>query len=392
MTKYVSSRSTTDFELIVKKDAQYVMQTYTRQPMALESGSGSVVFDTTGKEYVDCVAGIAVNNVGHCHPRVVKAIKQQAERLIHVSNLYYTEVQANLAEQLISITGMSRAFFCNSGAEAVEAAMKLARITTKKTDFVAADYSFHGRTMGALAVTHKEIYRSPFEPLVKDATFVPYNDAEAVANAITKNTAAVILEPIQGEGGINVPSDDYLKEVREVCDDAGTLLIFDEVQTGFGRTGKWFCKEHFGVEPDIMTMAKALGGGFPMGAIVARDDITFGKSEHASTFGGNPLACAASLGAIEAIREEKLVERSNEMGKYFAKRLVTLTRDDVVEVRGRGLMIGVELNTNCADIVDYAREHGVLLNCTSDSVIRIAPPLVITKEQIDMVVDVIEQG
>ena len=392
MTEYISSRLATDYESIVKKDAQYVMQTYTRQPMALENGSGSVVFDTTGKEYIDCVAGIAVNNVGHCHLLVVKAIQQQAERLIHVSNLYYTEVQANLAEQLVSLSGMSRAFFCNSGTEAVEAAMKLARITTKKTDFVAADNSFHGRTMGALSVTHKEMYRSPFEPLVKDATFVAYNNAEAVADAITKNTAAVILEPIQGEGGINVPSDDYLKEVREICDDTGTLLIFDEVQTGFGRTGKWFCKEHFGVEPDIMTMAKALGGGFPMGAIVASDDITFGKSEHGSTFGGDPLACAASLGAIEAIREEKLVERSNEMGNYFAKRLGTLIRDDVIEVRGKGLMIGVELNTKCADIVDYAREHGVLLNCTSDSVIRIAPPLVITKEQIDMVVDVIEQA
>ena len=392
LTEYISSRLTTDYESIVEKDAQYVMQTYTRQPISLDSGSGSVVFDTNGKEYVDCVAGIAVNNVGHCHPRVVEAIKQQAERLIHVSNLYYTEVQANLAEQLVSLSGMSRAFFCNSGTEAVEAAMKLARVNTKKTDFIAADHSFHGRTMGALSLTHKEMYRSPFEPLVRDVTFVPFNNAEAIASAITKDTAAVILEPIQGEGGINVPSDDYLKEVREICDDTGTLLIFDEVQTGFGRTGKWFCKEHFGVEPDIMTMAKALGGGFPMGAIAAGDDVTFGKTEHASTFGGNPLACAASLGAIEAIREENLIERSNEIGEYFKTRLENIKRDDVVEVRGRGLMIGVELNTKCADIVDYAREHGVLLNCTSDSVIRIAPPLVITKEQIDMVVDAIEQA
>ena len=392
MTEYISSRSTADYGSIAKKDAQYVMQTYTRQPIALVSGNGSVVFDTTGKEYVDCVAGIAVNNVGHCHPRVVDAIKQQAERLIHVSNLYYTEVQANLAEQLVSLSGMSRAFFCNSGTEAVEAAMKLARVNTKKTDFVAADNSFHGRTMGALSVTHKEMYRTPFEPLVKDVTFVPYNNTDAIAGAITKDTAAVILEPIQGEGGINVPSDDYLKVVREICDDTGTLLIFDEVQTGFGRTGKWFCKEHFGVEPDIMTMAKALGGGFPMGAIASMGDVTFGKTEHASTFGGNPLACAASLGAIEAIRGENLVERSREMGEYFRKQLENLARDDVVEVRGKGLMIGVELNTKCADIVDYAREHGVLLNCTSDSVIRIAPPLVITKEQIDTVVDVIEQA
>ena len=391
LTEYISSKSM-DYVSIVKKDAQYVMQTYTRQPMALHSGSGAVVVDTTGKEYVDCVAGIAVNNVGHCHPRVVEAIKQQAERLIHVSNLYYTEVQADLAEQLVSLSSMNRAFFCNSGTEAVEAAMKLARVSTKKTDFVAADNSFHGRTMGALSVTHKEMYRTPFEPLVRNVTFVPYNNADAIAGAITKDTAAVILEPIQGEGGINVPSDDYLRTVREICDDTDTFLIFDEVQTGFGRTGKWFCKEHFGVEPDIMTMAKALGGGFPMGAIVAKDDISFGKTEHASTFGGNPLACAASLGAIDAIREENLVERSEKMGEYFKARLESLVRDDVVQVRGRGLMIGVELNTKCTDIVDHARENGVLLNCTSDFVIRIAPPLVITKEQIDTVVNVIEQA
>ncbi|MGP8321547.1 MAG: acetylornithine transaminase [Methanosarcinaceae archaeon] len=368
------------------------MQTYTRQPIALDSGIGSVVFDTNGKEYVDCVAGVAVNNVGHCHPCVVEAIKQQAERLIHVSNLYYIEGQANLAEQLVLLSNMYNVFFCNSGTEAVEAAMKLARITTKKTDFIAANNSFHGRTMGALSVTHKEIYRIPFEPLVRDVTFVPYNNSEAITNAITRDTAAVILEPIQGEGGINVPSDDYLKAVREICDDTGTLLIFDEVQTGFGRTGKWFCKEHFDVKPDIMTMAKSLGGGFPMGAITARDDISFGRSEHASTFGGNPLACAASLGAIKAIREEKLVERSKKMGEYFKTRLENLTRDDVVEVRGMGLMIGVELSTKCTDIVDYAREHGVLLNCTSDFVIRIAPPLIITKEQVDTVVNVIEQA
>jgi acetylornithine/N-succinyldiaminopimelate aminotransferase len=241
-------------------------------------------------------------------------------------------------------------------------------------------------------VTHKEIYRAPFEPLLQKVGFVPYNNAEAIASAITGDTAAVIIEPIQGEGGINVPSDNYLREVREICDDTGTLLIFDEVQTGFGRTGKWFCKEHSGVEPDIMTMAKALGGGFPMGAMAARDGITFGKSEHAATFGGSPLACAASLAAIGAIREEKLVARSKEMGEYFMKKLRNLKRDDVVDVRGRGLMIGVELSTKCPDIVDYARNHGVLLNCTSDSVIRIAPPLIITKEQIDSVVGIIEQA
>ena len=392
MNENTSSSSKPDYESIVNKDAKYVMQTYTRQPIALVKGKGSIVSDINGVEYIDCVAGIAVNNVGHCHPRVVEAIRKQAGQLIHVSNLYYTDVQANLAEQLVAITGMNRVFFCNSGAEAVESAMKLVRVASKKTDFVATEHAFHGRTRGALSVTHNETYRAPFEPLLQKVGFVPYNNAEVIANAITKNTAAVIIEPIQGEGGINVPSNDYLKEVREICDDTNTLLIFDEVQTGFGRTGKWFCKEHSGVEPDIMTMAKALGGGFPMGAMAARDDITFGKSEHAATFGGNPLACAAAIASIEAIREEDLVTRSKEMGEYFMKKLRNLDRDDVVDVRGRGLMIGVELSTKCPDIVDYARNHGVLLNCTSDTVIRIAPPLVITEEQIDSVVGIIEQA
>lgn len=386
-----SSRSN-DHTSIVEKDAKYVMQTYARQPITLTRGKGSLVHDINGKEYIDCVAGIAVNNVGHCHPKVVKAIRDQAEKLIHVSNLYYTDVQADLAEQLVSVTGMDRVFFCNSGTEAVEAAMKLARVTTGKKDFIATERSFHGRSMGALAVTYKSAYRTPFKPLIQDEMFVPYNDAQAVSDAITEDTAAVIVEPIQGEGGIRVPSDKYLKKVRRICDENDTLLIFDEVQTGFGRTGKWFCKEHSGVEPDIMTMAKAIGGGFPMGALAAKEGISFKKSEHAATFGGGPLACAASLASIEAIREEKLVERSARMGVYFRKCINELSLDGFVELRGRGLMIGLELDRKCADIVDYARERGVLLNCTSESVLRLAPPLVITKEQIDTVVDVLEQA
>ncbi|KGK99304.1 acetylornithine aminotransferase [Methanococcoides methylutens] len=380
-----------DYKSIVEQDEKYVMQTYTRQPIALESGKGSVVRDINGNEFIDCVAGIAVNNVGHCHPRVVEAISKQAEKLIHVSNIYYTDVQAQLAEELTNITNMGRAFFCNSGTEAVEAAMKLARVTTGKTEFIAAEHSFHGRTMGSLTVTHKSIYRTPFEPLIQGEKFVAYNDAQAIRDEITKDTAAVIVEPIQGEGGINVPSDEYLKEVREICDEKDMLLIFDEVQTGFGRTGKWFCKDHSKVVPDIMTMAKAIGGGFPMGAIVARDGISFGKSQHAATFGGGPLACAASLASIGVIRDEGLVDRSAQMGKYFMDKLNSLELDNIVEVRGRGLMIGVEINKPCADIVDLARENGVLLNCTSEKVIRIAPPLVITKEQIDAVVDVLAQ-
>jgi len=292
----------------------------------------------------------------------------------------------------VKLTGMERAFFCNSGAEAVEAAMKLARVTTGKTDFIAAERSFHGRTMGSLSVTYKEMYRAPFKPLVQEEIFVPYDNASAMAEAITENTAAIIIEPIQGEGGINVPSEGYLQEVRRICDDHGILLIFDEVQTGFGRTGKWFCKDHFGIQPDIMCMAKAMGGGFPMGGIVAKKGITFSKGQHASTFGGNPLACAAALGSIAAIKEDGLLKRTTELGKYFMDKLRQADIPGFKEVRGRGLMIGLELERNCTEIVDHARKHGVLLNSTSETVLRLAQPLVIDKGQIDRVVEVIEQA
>ena len=381
------------YDSIIEKDSKCVMQTYGRQPLVLSEGKGAIVRDIYGKEYIDCVAGIAVNNVGHCHPRVVRAIQAQAEKLMHVSNLYYTEIQAELAETLVSITGMERVFFCNSGAEAVESAMKLARVASGKSAFIAAEHSFHGRTIGALSVTHKSMYRYPFMPPVSsETTFVPYSNAEAIRQAISENTAAVILEPIQGEGGVNIPDPYYLKEVREICDETGTLLIFDEVQTGFGRTGTWFCKEQFGVEPDIMSMAKAIGGGFPMGAIAAREGLSFGRGQHASTFGGGPLACAAALASVEAIREEELLKRSKENGAYFMGKLRNMDREDVVEVRGKGLMIGVEIKYPCSKFVEFARKCGVLLNCTSDSVLRLVPPLVITKEQIDMVVDVLEQA
>ena len=342
--------------LVMEKDSKYVMQTYGRQPLVLSKGKGALVQDIYGQEYIDCVAGIAVNNVGHCHPRVVRAIQAQAEKLIHVSNLYYTEIQAELAEALVSVTGMERVFFCNSGAEAMEGAMKLARLVSGKSAFVAAEHSFHGRTIGSLSVTHKDIYRDPFMPPVSSETiFVPYSDTNAIRQAISENTAAVILEPIQGEGGVNIPKPEYLKDVREICDETGTLLIFDEVQTGFGRTGTWFCKEQFGVEPDIMSLAKAIGGGFPMGAITTRGDIGFGLGQHASTFGGCPLACAAALASIEAIKEEGLVKLSKENGTYFMGKLRSMEREDVVEVRGKGLMIGIETKISLQQVCRFCK-------------------------------------
>jgi len=383
---------TLNYDEITRKYDKYIFQTYTRQPIAIRSAKGALVRDVNGKEYIDCVAGIAVNNVGHCHPVVVDAIKRQVEQLIHVSNLYYTENQALLAQELVTLSGMDRVFYCNSGAEAVEGALKLARKASGKKEFIAAEHAFHGRTLGALSVTHKEKYRKPFEPLAP-AIFVPYNDAEAIRSAITNDTAGVIIEPIQGEGGVIIPSDDYLKEVREICDEKGVLMILDEVQTGFGRTGKWFAREHSGTTPDIMTTAKAMGGGFPMGAMLAKEEVAanFVRGDHASTFGGSALACAAALANIEVIKNEKLVKRSQDMGNYLVNELKGLNKDYVLEIRGKGLMVGMELSIKCEDIVAKARDSGVLLNCTSESVLRFVPPLTITEKQIDTVVSVLNE-
>ncbi|MDY6966391.1 MAG: acetylornithine transaminase [Halobacteriota archaeon] len=374
---------------VFEKDAKFVLQNYTREPLVLVKGRGARVWDIDGREYIDCVAGIAVNNVGHCHPKVVEAINRQAETLMHISNLYYSEPQVELAEKLSEITGLDKLFFCNSGTEAVEAALKLARRATKKKGFIATEGSFHGRTMGALSITSKERYRKPFEPLVPKASFVPYNDPDAIKSKINGDTAAVILEPIQIEsGGIKIPSDDYLPAVREICDDFGVLLIFDEVQTGFGRTGKWFAKDHFKVRPDIMTMAKALGGGFPIGAVGIVEDVAgkIERGDHAATFGGNPLACASALASIDAIIDEDLIKRSVELGEYFIDRVSNMKEGGVIkEVRGKGLLIGVEVNGDGNKYASDLREKGVLINCLLENILRIVPPLVITREEIDTV-------
>lgn len=383
--------SMVDKNELIKRESEAIIQTYTRQDVVLVRGSGAKVWDSNGKEYLDFVAGIAVNNVGHCHPTVVEAIKRQSEVLIHTSNLYYTENQVLLAEELKKLTGMKRAFFCNSGAESVEAALKLTRRATGRSKVVAAERCFHGRTLGALGATYKAVYREPFRPL-SEATFVPYNDPEALKAAVTRETGAVILEPVQGEAGVYVPDPDYLRAARQICDDAGVLLVFDEVQTGFGRTGKWFGKEHSGVQPDIMTLAKALAGGLPMGAMLAADSVSesFQRGDHASTFGGGALVSAAALASIEAMKRENLVQRSEELGAYMRSELKNKLRPR--EVRGLGLMIGLDLDADCKQIVQNAREKGVLLNNTADHTIRLVPPLVVTKEQIDRVVKVIGES
>ncbi|MHB8117703.1 MAG: acetylornithine transaminase [Methanothrix sp.] len=372
------------------RESQAIIQTYARQDVVLVRGSQARVWDSEGKEYLDFVAGIAVNNVGHCHPAVAEAVARQAERLIHTSNLYYTENQVLLAEELDSLTGMKRAYFCNSGAESVEAALKLTRRATGKSKIVAAKGAFHGRTLGALGTTYKSIYRAPFQPL-NEATFVPFNDVEALKAAVTHETGAVILEPVQGEAGVYVADADYLRAARQICDDKGALLIFDEVQTGFGRTGKWFGKDHFGVMPDIITLAKAMAGGLPIGAMLAAGPAAeaFQKGDHGSTFAGGPLICAAALATIQVIKEEKLVQRSEEMGAYLKSQLAKLAPR---EIRGLGLMVGLDLDTDCKALVEKALQKGVLINSTGEHTLRFIPPLVVEKEEIDKVVSVIGES
>jgi acetylornithine/N-succinyldiaminopimelate aminotransferase len=380
----------TDKSDLKTRESEAIIQTYARQDVVLVRGSKASVWDSEGKEYLDFVAGIAVNNVGHCHPAVAKAIARQAETLIHTSNLYYTENQVLLAEELKALTGMKRAYFCNSGAESVEAALKLTRRATGKSKIVAAERAFHGRTMGALGTTYKSVYREPFRPL-SEATFVPYNDLEALKAAVTAETGAVILEPVQGEAGVYVADAEYLHAARQICDDKGALLIFDEVQTGFGRTGKWFGKDHFSVMPDIMTLAKAMAGGLPIGAMLAAGAAAeaFQKGDHGSTFAGGPLICAAALATIQVIKEEKLVQRSEEMGRYLKSRLAKLAPR---EIRGLGLMVGLDLDADCKALVEKALAKGVLINSTGEHTLRFIPPLVVEREEIDKVVSVIGES
>ncbi len=361
-------------------DARYYMPANTRD-MMLVRGRGSRVWDDKGNEYIDCVAGIAVCSTGHCHPAVVQAICAQAQELIHCSNLYYVPHQAELAERLVGITGYAKAFFSNSGAEANEGALKLARISTGKKKFVAFSHGFHGRTMGALSVTHKPGIREPFLPLEPACTFVDYGDLDGLMAAVDDQTAGVIVEPIQGEAGVIIPPDSFFKGIRECCDEHDALMIVDEVQTGMGRTGKWLGIEHTGVKPDIVTLAKGIASGFPMGALVARDGIEFRKSEHGSTFSGGPIACAAALATIDVI--EEVLPEVPAKGEQFHKALAAYNP------RSRGLMIGLTLGDRCAEVRDTCREHGVLINCAADGNLRLVPPLVITPEEIETVTGVL---
>ncbi len=377
----------------MEKADKYIVRNYGRYPIVAARGKGCRLWDADGREYLDFLAGIAVNNLGHCHPRVVEALRKQAGELIHCSNLYHIPPQIELAELLCENSFAEKAFFCNSGAEANEAAIKLARKYSREKygperfEIITASESFHGRTMATLSATGQEKIQRFFDPLLHGFTHVPYNDAEALEKAITPRTCAVMLEPIQGESGVNVPSPDYFREIRRICDKNSVLLIFDEVQVGMGRTGHLFAYEHFGIEPDIMTLAKALAGGAPIGAMLTRDELAaaFTPGSHGSTFGGNPLVTAAAVAAVRTITGDGFLGRVLEMGEYLRGRLGELKGryPFVTEVRGIGLMVGMGLSIPGADIIRKGHERGLLLNCTHDTVLRFVPPLVVTREEID---------
>jgi acetylornithine aminotransferase len=381
---------------LIEKAEQVIATTYKRFPIVLTQGEGCTLFDSKGGTYTDFVAGIAVCNLGHAHPGIAKALADQAGRLVHVSNLYYTEPQIALAGWLVEHSFADRVFFCNSGAEANEAAIKLARKYFKdrgspeRFRIITMEGSFHGRTMATLSATGQAKIHKGFEPLVDGFDFVPFNDLEAVRNAITGETCAVMLEPIQGEGGVQYPDGRYLEELRRLCDQEGLLLIFDEVQTGMGRTGKLFAYEHFGMAPDIMTLAKALANGLPMGAMLAREEVaaSFTPGSHASTFGGTPLVAAAALTVVKILVEGGVLEHCERVGAYFKDRLLELQAKYpfIQEVRGKGLLLGLDLARDGVSIVNACMERGFLINCTQDHILRFIPPLVIQQEQIDALV------
>ena len=380
---------------------QYLMRNVGRIPLAPVKGEGAWLWDADGREYLDFVSGIAVNSLGHCHPAVVDAICRQAGTLIHCSNLYYIEQQARLARLLVENSALDKAFFCNSGAEANEAAIKLARKYAKlkegaeKFEIITALHSFHGRTLATVTATGQPKYHKGFEPLPEGFKYVPFNDLAALEKAVGPATCAVLLEPVQGEGGVNVASRHYLEGVQMLCREHGALLIFDEVQTGLGRTGRFLAYQHFGVEPDILTLAKALGGGFPIGAMLAKEDIAgaFQPGDHASTFGGNPLACAAALAAMEEMLLGGVVENAASTGAYLYEKLKGLggKYPFVKEVRGLGLLLGMELNREGKDIVDGCLEQGLLINCVNNNVLRFIPPLTITPDDVDSAVAILDQ-
>ncbi len=391
-----------DKKTIIEETEKYYLPVFGRYPMVMELGQGCRVWDNEGNEYVDAFAGIAVNSLGYNHPVLVKAISEQASKLMHCSNLYYTEIQAKALRVVAEATGMDRIFFANCGAEGNEGAMKLARkygVSKAPTKYkiISADESFHGRTFDTLAATGHDYYHVGYGPLSPGHVLVPYGDIKALEAQMDDDVCAVLLEPIQGEGGVHVPSDEYLQQVRALCDKHDALLIFDEVQTGVARTGKWFAYMHSGVKPDILTFAKGIGGGFPVAgfAVTERLAHVFKPGDHGGTFGGNPLACAAVYATLTTIKSEGLVDKVAEKGEYFKNELRKLQEkypDKVTDVRGCGLMLGMEVAGEGKPIVESCLANNVIVNCTAGNVIRIVPPLIISREEIDIVVAALDKA
>ncbi|MBF0565806.1 MAG: acetylornithine transaminase [Nitrospirae bacterium] len=392
-----------EIKKLLDESNSYMMETYKRFPVIFVKGRGMKLWSMDGKEYLDFMGGIAVNILGHCHPKLVVAIQKQAQRLIHVSNFFHNDVQIKLAKLLLDHSFADRVFFSNSGAEANEAAIKLARKHAKsvrgegRSEIITALNSFHGRTIATISATGQPRFQQGFEPLLPGFRHVPFNDVESIKEATTDKTCAIMLEPIQGEGGIRMPSPGFFKAVRKHCDENGLLLMLDEVQTGMGRTGKLFAYEHLDFEPDILTLAKGLGGGFPIGATIAREEIakSFDYGSHGSTFGGNPLACAAALATLETILEDGiLLGECTRMGQIIMNKLIELKDkfpNIIVDVRGKGLLLAMELTRECSQVVQAVFERGVLINCTSVNTLRFMPPLIVSEEDIARLIDVLSE-
>ena len=379
-------------------DKKFIMNTYGERQVAFVRGKGAKVWDAEGEEYLDLFSGIAVMALGHCHPRVLRAIKEQAGKLQHISNLYYTEPQVTLAKLLVENSFADKVFFCNSGAEANEAAIKLARkygSAASRFEIITMENSFHGRTLATLTATGQEKIHKGYEPLAEGFAYVPFNNLNALAKKISEKTVAIMLEPIQGEGGFHLAKTKYINGVRALCDKLNLLLIFDEVQCGLGRTGKLFAHQHYGVTPDIMTLAKPLGGGLPLGAALASDSISscFSPGDHASTFGGNPISCRAGIETLRIILENGFLEEVSQLGEHLIKLLKDLKRrhKTIAEVRGRGLMAGLEFKTPCKDIIARCLEKRLLVNCTDTHFLRFLPPLTVTKDELSKGVEILKK-
>lgn len=380
------------------KDKENYLPTFNRFPIAFIKGKGSRIWDADGKEYIDLLAGIAVNNVGHCHPKVVSAIQKQAAELMHISNFFVSPQQVALSELLVKISGLDRVFLSNSGAESVEGAIKIARRYAHKHGkggkVISMESSFHGRTLATIATGQKK-YQEGFGPIPTGFAQVPFNNLKALEEAIDEDTAAVILEPVQGEGGVIPAQKTYLKGVRKLCDEKGVLLIFDEIQCGIGRTGKWFAKDHFGVQPDIMTLAKGLGGGVPIGAFLCNEKVAsaieFG--DHGTTFGGNPLAAAASIATIETIAEEGLCKQATETGEWLKDKIKELIKDhkELESIRGLGLMLGIKLKSPGAPLVKRLLEEGIVANATAGNILRLVPALNVSKAELQIFIEKLDE-